>query len=235
MAYLNWIEDKLLIDAVSHLIEIGKSSQKEAEAKFNKNVIDPFSALFQMAGFEIDYKGWVTSEKTRQSQKTLQNHIGNFHQNILGSIEGWENLKTGNVMDLLSTENEILAEIKNKHNTVKGSDLSGLYKSMEAAIMPKSSRYKDFTAYYITIIPKKPERFDHTFTPSDKETGSKMPKNDKIRIIDGASFYSMVTGVDSALEQLYDCLPKVIEDSIGMVFSKTDTQNLKEFFGSAYG
>lgn len=235
MAYLSWIEDKRLVDAVSHLMQISRKSQKQAEEKFNKNVIDPFSAVFQIAGFGISYEEWVIGEQTRQSQKTLQNHIGNFHQIVLGNVDGWENLKTGNVMDLLSNRHKILAEVKNKHNTVKGSDLSGLYKSMEGAVMPKSSRYKDYTSYYVTIIPKKPERFDRTFTPSDKETGSKLKENEKIRIIDGASFYGMVTGVDNALEQLFDVLPVVIKDALGTNFSEMEGKKLKSFFSLAYG
>lgn len=235
MAYLSWIGDNHLVEAVLHLMRIAEASQKLAQKKFNNNVIDPFSAVFQIAGFGISYEEWVIGEQTRQSQKTLQNHIGNFHQIVLGNVDGWENLKTGNVMDLISNRHKILAEIKNKHNTVKGSDLSGLYKSMEGAVMPKSSRFKDYTSYYVTIIPKRPERFDRAFTPSDKETGSKLPENEKIRIIDGASFYGMVTGVDNALEQLFDVLPTVIKKAAGTTLSGIEAKKLKSFFSLAYG
>jgi hypothetical protein len=235
MTYLNWINDQDLTNAILHLLNIANNAQKQAEENFNKNVIDPFSAILQIAGFGIDYKSWVISEQTRQSQKTFQNHIGNFHQIVLGNVEGWQNLKTGNIMDLLSTDKKILAEIKNKHNTVTGANLAGLYRSMENTIMPKYSRYKDYTVYYVTVIPKKAERFNKPFTPPDKETGSKLAKNEKIRIIDGASFYNMVTGEQHALKQLFDCLPKVIEDAIGTKFSVSDTENLKRFFNAAYG
>ncbi|MEQ9288674.1 MAG: Eco47II family restriction endonuclease [Cyclobacteriaceae bacterium] len=235
MAYLSWIDDNQLVEAVLHLMRIAEASQKLAQKKFNNNVIDPFSAVFQIAGFGISYEEWVIGEQTRQSQKTLQNHIGNFHQIVLGNVDGWENLKTGNVMDLISNRHKILAEIKNKHNTVKGSDLSGLYKSMEGAVMPKSSRFKDYTSYYVTIIPKRPERFDRAFAPSDKETGSKLPENEKIRIIDGASFYGMVTGVDNALEQLFDVLPTVIKEAAGATLSEKEAKKLKSFFSLAYG
>jgi hypothetical protein len=235
MAYLKWISDKDLMEAVGHVIKIAKTAQDKAASQFNKNVIDPFSAIMQIAGFGLDYNSWVLSEQTRQSQKTLQNHIGDFHQKILGSVVGWENLKTGNIMDLVSMNDKILAEIKNKHNTVKGANLSDLYKSLSSEVMPKSSRYRGFTAYYVTIIPKTPERFNKLFTPSDKQTGTKLPENENIRMVDGASFYAMVTGVDNALEQLYDCLPKVIKDSVGIEFSDAEIENLKKFFGSAYG
>ena len=235
MAYLTWLSDEDLKGAVEKLIQIGQVAQKKSLIGFHKNVIDPFSAMFQIAGFGMDYKSWTLSEQSRQSQKTLQNHIGEFHQRVLASVTGWENLKTGNIMDLLSSEKGILAEIKNKHNTVKGGNLSNLYKSMESQIMPKSSRYKGYTAYYVTIIPKKPGRFDLPFTPSDKETGKRLPENPKIRIIDGASFYDMVTGEDDSLKQLFDCLPQVIAACSSTKFSGSDINNLQFFFTSAYG
>jgi Eco47II-like restriction endonuclease len=235
MAYLKWISDEKLCDAVTQLLDVAKSARKQAKNKFEKNVIDPFSAMFQIAGFGIDYNNWVLSEQTRQAQKTLQNHIGGFHQIVLGNVDGWENLKTGNVMDLLSAKYKILAEIKNKHNTVKGSNLSDLYKSMEAEIMPKSSRYKGYTAYYVTIVPKSPARFDKPFVPSDKQTGSKLPVNEKIRAIDGAGFYAMVTGEENALKQLFDCLPFVIKNCTGAKLPGADIASLKTFFELAYG
>jgi hypothetical protein len=181
MAFLKWINDNALIAAVSQLLKIAENAKFEAEKRFNKNVIDPFSALFQMSGFDLDHENWKKSELTRQSQKTLQNHIGGFHQTILGSVNEWENLKSGNVMDLFSIKYRILAEVKNKFNTVKGSDKAGLYQSMRDAVMRKSSKYRDYTAYYVTIIPKNQERFNKPFVPSDKETGSRFPVNEKIR------------------------------------------------------
>lgn len=87
----------------------------------------------------------------------------------------------------------------------------------------------------VTVIPKRPERFNKPFTPSDKLTGTKLPVNDKIRIIDGASFYSMITGIYDALEQLFDSLPMVISDCSRIAFPESDTNILKTFFRSAYG
>lgn len=53
-----------------------------------KNVINPFSALFQMAGFDMDAAAWVKAEQARQAQKSFQNHVGDFHQNVLGCVRG---------------------------------------------------------------------------------------------------------------------------------------------------
>ncbi len=235
MAYLSWITDKELIGAVGQLVAVAKEALVQTEKDFNKNVIDPFSAIFQVAGFGIDYKNWVISEKSRQAQKTMQNQVGVFHQSVLGSVPDWKDLGIGQGVDLVCHTKKIIAEVKNKHNTVTGGKLADQYYSLERLVTPKASQYKGYTSYFVNVIPKKPDRFDTTFEPSDKDKGMKCPKNELIRITDGATFYSMVTGVDNALEELFDCLPQVIEEHVGIKFSDDDKKELKKFFGLAYG
>jgi Eco47II restriction endonuclease len=234
MARLKWISDKDLESTVTHLLLKASEAKLYAEKDFGKNVIDPFSALFEISGFEIDYETWLKSETTRQAQKTLQNHIGDFHQNILGYVEGWENLKKGNVIDLISHKKKIIAEVKNKYNTISGGKLSDLYYSLTDQVMPKSSIYKGYAAYYVAIIPKSTKRYDKEFTPSDKEKGEKCPPNEKIRETDGASFYSLVTSEKNALENLFDILPSVIKDCSNGKYIIKDKGKLKEFFNLAF-
>ena len=235
MAYLNWISDADLEKAVKLLVDVTKEALVTSENEFTKNVIDPFSAIFQVAGFGMNYTDWVISEKSRQAQKTMQNQVGVFHQSILGSVEGWEDLGVGQGVDLVCHDKKIIAEIKNKHNTVTGGKLADQYYLLERLVALKASQYKNYQSYFVNIIPKNPERFDDTFEPSDKDKGMKCPKNELIRITDGASFYSMVTGVDDALEQLFESLPSVIKETVGIIFSKSDKDDLKKFFGLAYG
>lgn len=234
MSRLTWIDDKNLNEEVRILLKIANESQKKAEKEFGKNVIDPFSAIFEISGFEVDYSKWIENETTRQAQKTLQNHIGDFHQNILGYSKGWNNMKVGSVIDLFSAENGIIAEVKNKYNTISGGKLSDLYYSLDSLVSPKSSIYKGFTAYYVAVIPKKRGRYNKPFTPSDKGKGAKCPINENIREIDGASFYSLVTGDDFALENLFDVLPDVIYECSDGKFKIKDKGKLKAFFNSAF-
>ncbi len=234
MPILNWIADDKLKFAVSHLLLKAKEAKVSTEKKFGKNVIDPFSAIFEIAGFEIDYPNWLKSEIARQAQKTLQNHIGNFHQNILGSVDGWVNMDTGHVIDLVSEKKGIIAEVKNKYNTISGGKLADQYYSLSELVSPKNSIYKGFTAYYVPIVPKKPKRYDKIFTPSDKKKGEKCPANEKIREIDGASFYKLVTGEEQAIENLFAILPNVINEcSEGKIEIKEKTK-LRDFFNHAF-
>jgi hypothetical protein len=230
---LSWINDIALKEAVSNLLEAAKGAKHKAENKFGKNVIDPFSAIFEMAGFGMTYEEWIISEKSRQAQKTLQNFVGEFHQTLLGSCNGWDNMGKGNIIDLHSSGEKVIAEVKNKFNTISGGKLADLYWSLESAVMNKTSIYKGFTAYYVSIIPDGAERFNKPFTPSDKEKGQKCPDNKLIRSIDGASFYSIVTGEENALENLFDALSVVIYEITGN--NALDKTKLKNLFKMAYG
>jgi len=234
MPWLEWIDDADLEMEVLNLLMRAKKAQQSSIDFLGKNVIDPFSAIFEIAGFEIDYNTWFTSESTRQAQKTLQNCIGEFHQNILGYTLNWSNMKVGNVIDLASGTSNIIAEVKNKYNTISGGKLSDLYYSLDSLVSPKTSIYKGYTAYYVAIIPKKPARYDRPFTPSDKGKGEKCPVNDKIREIDGASFYRLVTGDETALEDLFNILPKVIFKCSKGNFEIKNAKKLKAFFNLAF-
>jgi len=234
MPWLSWIKDEFLQSEVGLLLSIAKEAQKAAVDEFGKNVIDPFAAIFEMSGFELNYDAWHKSETTRQAQKTLQNHIGDFHQNILGYSKYWTNKGVGNIIDLLSEKNKVLAEIKNKYNTISGGKLSDLYYSLDKQISPKSSIYKGYTAYYVAIISKNGKRYNKPFTPSDKDKGEKCPLNGHIREIDGASFYGLVTGSESALADLFDILPEVIKVCSDGKYQVKDKEKLKEFFNLAF-
>lgn len=233
MPRLSFISDAALHTAVTHLLEIATKARAKADKDFERNVIDPFAVLFEMSGFKADEAAWLAGEKNRQAQKSLQNHVGTFHQAILGMMQGWQDLGTGSVVDAVCPDKKIIAEIKNKHNTVKGSDKVKVYDQMETLVMTKGHQYKDFTAYYVEIIPKSGLRYDKEFTPPDSAKGQPRRANPLIRQIDGYSFYALATGVPDALEQLFTALPDVIEACSDYRFA--DRAFANAFFHKAFG
>ncbi len=234
---LNFISDDALTVAVKNVLDVAIKSKQQVQKDFGRNVIDPFAMLFEMSGFELDAESWRLSEMTRQAQKSLQNHVGGFHQVILGSVDGWADLKTGSLIDLESVKNNSIAEVKNKYNTISGGKLKDLYYELEKLVMLKNSNYKGFTAYYVEIIPAHPALYDKEFTPSDKEKGTQCNPNPLIRQIDGKSFYAKVTGDPNALDKLYDVLPNVIEElcSSTTKYKFANRDFAKQFFTSAFG
>lgn len=190
--------------------------------------------IFEMNGFELTEEEWLKNEKNRQAQKTLSNNIGLFHQRCIGAINGWEDLGKKEIVDVVNNQTKVIAEIKNKHNTVKGSDLINLYYTLEDLVMNKLGKYKNYTSYYVEIIPKKPQRFNECFMPSNNKVGAHPQANELIRKIDGASFYELITNEKDALEKLYDAIPIAIQ-RLYPDLPIIDTNRAKQYFTRAYG
>ncbi len=200
-----------------------------------RNTIDPFSAMFDSIIQSLTSEKWLVKERGRQIQKTLENSIGEFHQNILGSMPGWENLGKGKIIDIVNAEQLLIAEVKNKYNTAKGNNRVSIYDDLDQSL---SNNYIGFTGYYVEIIParRKIKRYNKPFTPSDNKTKTRRPANERIRIIDGVSFYGLASKTSDALKLLYDVMPQVIADIIRQKHSTIECIDEKtiELFSSLF-
>ncbi len=232
MSYLEFISDKDLCSAVSNVVKIIETAEHDAQIKLHKNVVDPFSALFQGITHSISYKEWIELEKARQTQKTMQNAIGVFHQEVLGSIYGWEDLGTGGGLDVANPEMKVIAEVKNKFNTTKGNHKIEIYDAIKSKL--KTPEYHDYIGYFVEVIPQGKKKYNKPFTPPDNKTKKHRPIRDKIRVIDGVSFYALATGRENALQELFEVLPHVIIDNHKYKLSKKEAKEYFELFRMAF-
>ena len=138
------------------------------------------------------------------------------------------------MVDLVCHEHRIVAEVKNKHNTLKASDQAGLYDKLHDLVRKKGQEFAGYTAYYVEIIPKRPERYDLPFSPSDNTTGTRKSEDALIRRIDGASFYALATGHDDALRQLFHALPQAFA-TLGIASTSTLPALLDDYYSAAFG
>ena len=235
MAYLPFISDEDLKQVVQEVLDTGVKARNRANQNFERNVIDPFAILWEMASFGINKEQWRENEICRQMQKSLANSIGLFHQRLLGKMHGWEDIKQKGAIDLVNHERKIIAEIKNKHNTVKASDNIGMYKKLQKRVMDKGQEYKGYTAYLVQVIPKHPQRYDRPLAVPDNTTGHPSAENELIREIDGYSFYALATGVDDALEKVFEVLPYVIAECCPNQFNPDSAKKYaQQYFDAAY-
>lgn len=235
MPYVDWIADTDFRFVTAALIDSVESCIEKSNENLRRNVIDPFTLLFEMSFFQLSGIEWEKNELRRQAQKALTNAVGNFHQKILGSLAGWQDLGTENQVDLRNTQRQIIAEVKNKFNTLNSGGLVRLYDTLNALVSKKESVFKGYTAYYVEIIPKNAVRFDECFTPSNASTGARCNSISQVRRIDGASFYALATGVDDALAQMFMALPKVICDiKPEYAVPPADWAFIEKFFKCAY-
>jgi len=176
-----------------------------------RNTLDCFSASLDALMQGISMDDWLKQEKERQVQKTKQNAIGSLHEDIMGSIDGVDALPVGNLVDIVCHDKKIVAEVKNKHNTTKGNHKVQIYRDLAKKIDELGGGYK---GYYVEVLPKGAKSYDEPFTPSDNQTKTKLPKREDIRVIDGKSFYTKLTGKKNAIKELYENLPSIVKEVI---------------------
>jgi len=227
---IDFLEHNKLYDLCNNIIKTLQTSISTKEKTLYSNIIDPFSAIFDASFHEISLTEWIKAEKIRQIQKTFQNEIGAFHQKLLGSIKGWEDLGNGGVVDVINQDRQIIAEIKNKFNTTKGNHKIAIYDDFDNLLKTK---YQGFTAYYVAILTKK--RFNKPFTPSDNKTSTRRRENKQIVEIDGKSFYEIVTGDKNAIYKVYKAIPYILSDILKSDNSKILSDPLfEELFNQAF-
>lgn len=188
--------------------------KKSDKADLRRNTLDVFSQTLECTILNISKDEWERRELTRQAQKTLQNKIGELHQKILGTLDGIQDLGVGEIVDLKGSG--FIAEIKNKHNTTKGNHKVAIYDDLEQCL----SSDPNTIGYYVEILPPNGKSYDKPFIPSDNKTGLRRPENDRIRQIDGKTFYEKVTKNPNALEELYTMLPEVTAEIIKEEFNQ---------------
>lgn len=223
--YLPFIEDASLIEAVA---EVVKDFPESSRSDITRNQLDPFGALFEciLAGYDLN--SWLKSEAARQTQKTIQNRIGGFHQTLLASLPGCEDVPVGTGLDIINVEQQWCAEVKNKFNTTKGNHLPRLYDDIAYWVDTYTKKYEvPFTGYYVQVIPRTPENFDEFFVPSDR--GVRRPQRTDIKKITAAYLYEKITGVPDALKMVYLVIPRVLQENFDCKTKISDTQ-LKELY-----
>lgn len=204
-----------LKEALKPLV-IATYRKQQEEQDLYRNTLDCFSAVIEASMGELTLDDWFKSEGIRQAQKTLQNEIGKFQQAAFCTIEGVEDLGVGSVVDLVSEDKKVVAEIKNKWNTTKGNHKVQVYDDLLMMI----SKHEGYTGYYVEVLSKNGARYNKPFTPSDNKTKQRRAENEHIRVIDGRSFYELLTGKENALKELYlqipDLTAEILKESFGV-------------------
>lgn len=94
------------------------------QEKKSKSQEDPFLKASMMGFMKMSEEDWQKAEKVRLAQKVLEMKWGDFHEELMGNFPGYKNLPQGHETgcDVMKTDGSVLIEVKNRHNTVKGSD-----------------------------------------------------------------------------------------------------------------
>ena len=138
------------IDLYNHIKETVIKYRFSIDLKeFNKNIIDPIKLTFDSYIYKKDIQTLIDDEIRRQLDKSNNNHIGYFHQNIFEYINGdWYIPKKG--FDLINIKEKIYVEMKNKHNTMNHSSSQKTYMRMQSQLLKDNNS----TCMLVEVIAK---------------------------------------------------------------------------------
>jgi hypothetical protein len=206
--YVNFISDEHLLKCVGNLHDAYlKSKNNITKNNFYSNKVDTIKLTFDAKFNEIEEESLIQSEILRQIDKSINNSIGTFHEQILGGIKGFE---VGNLsgFDIRATDDTLFADIKNKHNTMNSSSAESLFQKLARY----ADDYKKAKCYWVQILAK------NSFNELWKgEINGKEYSHSRVFKISGDQFYALLSGQQDALLQLYKALPKAIKDYLNSI------------------
>jgi hypothetical protein len=201
--YVNFITDEHLLSCVANLHKAyTKAKNNVSKKNFYSNKVDSIKLTFDAKFNAIDEESLIQSEILRQIDKSINNSIGTFHEQILGGIHGFE---VGNLsgFDIKAIDETLFADIKNKHNTMNSSSAESLFQKLKTY----ADTYKKAKCYWVQILAK--GSFCELW---QGEINGKEYSHSRVYKISGDQFYALLSGQEDALLQLYKALPIAIND-----------------------
>lgn len=176
---------------------------------FNSNIIDPIKFVFDKHSFNKSFDEIIALEIHRQRDKSNNNLIGYFHQNIFQYIKDCEVPKTGWDIIFKTRELTYYIELKNKHNTMNSSSSAKTFMRAQGHLLNSFDKDTSVCAL-VEVIAK--ESGDKPWVVT--LDGIKQKENQRIRRISIDKFYEIVTGDRMAFRDLCFQLPRTIEKVI---------------------
>ena len=180
--------------------------------QFNKNIIDPIKLTFDSKIYGQTMMQTIESECIRQIDKTNNNRIGYFHQNLFKYAgNGWMVPDNGDKggFDVLNEDLHIFVEMKNKHNTMNRSSSSDTYVKMQNKILKDDHA----TCMLVETIAKRSQNIVWRLT-INKNGRTDAYSHDRIRRVSMDKFYDIVFGEKDAFFKLCKALPRILDDVI---------------------
>ena len=193
------------------ILKYGEKLESFDLKRFNSNLIDPIKLIFDKSVYKTSWEEIVNNEIFRQRDKSNNNDIGYFHQNIFSYFdgcevpqEGWDVIyrnPDGIVMPDGDVVHTLYVEMKNKHNTMNSASTAKTYIKMQSHLLDDD----DCACMLVEAIAKYSQNVKWTTKVDGKSVQHK-----RIRRVSMDQFYAIVTGDENAFYKMCMALPEVI-------------------------
>ncbi len=201
--YVDFITDDHLLDCIGALYKAYlKAKNNITKKNFYSNKVDTIKLTFDSKFNNIEEESLIRSEILRQIDKSINNSIGTFHEQILGGIKGFESGKLSGY-DIKAIDDTLFADVKNKHNTMNSSAAEALFQKLKRY----ADNHKQAKCYWVQILAK--GSFCELW--SGDINGIEY-SHSRVYKISGDHFYALLTGKEDAMFNLYKALPIAIHD-----------------------
>jgi Eco47II restriction endonuclease len=215
--YVDFISDEHLLSCISNLHKSYLKAKKNiTKDSFYSNKVDTIKLTFDSRFNNVDEESLIQAEVLRQIDKSINNSIGTFHEQILGGVKGFE---MGNLsgFDIKAKDDTLFADIKNKHNTMNSSAAEALFQKLARY----ANDYKKAKCYWVQILAK--GSFNELWKG---EINGKEYSHSRVFKISGDQFYALISGQNDAFFQLYKVLPGALKDYLDSIEQdKTTKEN----------
>ena len=206
--YVSFIPDDHLLECLGNFHKAYLRAKNNINKKnLYSNKVDTIKLTFDAQFNDINEESLIQTEILRQIDKSINNSIGTFHEQILGGIKGFE---VGNLsgFDIKAEDDTLFADIKNKHNTMNSSSAEALFQKLARY----ANDYKKTKCYWVQILAK--GSFCELW---NAEINGKEYSHSRVYKISGDQFYALLSGQEDALCELYKALPIAIKDYLNSI------------------
>lgn len=219
------------------ILKYGEKLESFDLKRFNSNLIDPIKLIFDKSVYRTSWEEIINNEIFRQRDKSNNNDIGYFHQNMFSYFSGCEVPQTGWDVIYKKPEGIVLpdgdivhtlyVEMKNKHNTMNSASSAKTYIKMQSQLLEDD----DCACLLVEAIAKRSQNIKWTTKVDGKNV-----QHRRIRRVSMDQFYALVTGDENAFYKMCMALPEIIDTVVneeGAVAVPQDTvvQELRKVAG----
>ncbi len=193
------------------IMKYGEKLESYDLKRFNSNLIDPIKLIFDKSVYHTSWEEIVNNEIFLQRDKSNNNDIGYFHQNIFSYFDGCEVPQAGwdviyrNPDGIQMPDGDVVhtlyVEMKNKHNTMNSASSAKTYIKMQGQILEDD----DCACFLVEAIAKRSQNIKWTTKVDGKNVQHRL-----IRRVSMDQFYSVLTGEEDAFYRMCMALSGVI-------------------------